>query len=147
MVAPTAPPASTIAEPTQAEGPYTQQKPIRARSAIQRLFLSLNRMASIQTQLAVLHAKLAAQRILMFAALLAIGAGIALAGLVFLYIGCFKLLCLVMADYWAFLIFAGLHGLAAMALFLAARHLLRPTAPTPHASDTSAESPAQEATL
>lgn len=150
MVAPSAPPSpSTQAEQTSA-GSFPQQAPIRSRSAMQRLIVSLTRLASIQTQLAILHTKLAAQRILMFAALMAVGAGIALAGLVFLYIGCFKLLCLAMPDYWAFLIFAGLHGLGAAVLFQWARALLRPSPPaaSPAPSDTPApELPLQEATI
>lgn len=100
--------------------------PIRARSGVSRLVLSLTRLASIQTRLVLAQVKLTAQRLTLALAGFTIAAVFGILGIIFLYIGVFKVLTRYVLDApWVWLIYGGIHAVLAVALAAWAMHTLR----------------------
>lgn len=121
MVAPTTETSRT----TTADGAaHEAHPPIRNRSTVQRLALSLTRLASIQTRIVMTRAKITALRIAIMAALYAAGAMLGLLSIVFLYIGVFLALTYIMAPVFAFLLMGVVHlVIAGVLIWLGTRYL------------------------
>jgi len=115
--------------PTDAAAPH---RPIRARSHIQRLLVSLARLTSIKYRIAILKAKLTLRNIVLYIVFGTVALVSAMVGMIFLYIGLFQLV----ADFivwlvpgshgtkWAFLIFAFIHILIAFAVLLICKKMV-----------------------
>jgi len=137
-------------QPDPPHDDVTRPPPARRPQGAAQLLASALRLAEIQWQILLTHAKLTALHVALFAALLIASLLFAILAVIFLYIGTFKLLTDVaqMPPVWAYLLFGGTHLLLALSLaFLAVRKLSRtsslPSAPPPAQPTTT---PAEEPT-
>ena len=96
------------------------------RGGIRRLLASTARLADIQLKIWLTEAKITVSRIALYVALFGAAAVLATVGIVFLFIGLFRVLTDVLgvAPVWAFLIFAGFLFVLAAVLVMFARGIL-----------------------
>lgn len=105
------------------------KRPERARGGAARVVASVMRVASLQTKIWLTQAKIATMRMVLFVALYAAAGVVGVLGIIFLYLGLFRVLTDVagLAPVWAYLIFAGVHiALAAVLAVVGQKILSRP---------------------
>lgn len=114
-------------------GPPEPQAMGRQRSGVRRMVSSLTRLASLQSQIILLQAKLVAQRVMTAAGLWAGAIAAGILAIVFLDIGVFEVLTdqelVGIRPAWAFLIFAAVHLLLAAGLIVGAKSILHKKLP------------------
>jgi len=133
--------------------PMTGTAPIRSRSNAQRLIRTVGRLIGIQARLLLLRTQLTARRVLLYAGLMAGALGCVLVGAIFLLIGLFKVLTVVLtymvgpnwAPALAFLIFAVVLLGIALVLVLLARNVF--AAPKSGQTAASSELPSQSSEM
>ncbi|MCL2640536.1 MAG: phage holin family protein [Phycisphaerales bacterium] len=104
-----------------------QAEETKERGGWRRMIASSSRLVDVHYRITVLRAKMAVVRVGVFVGLAVGAVGLGLLGIVFLYVGVFRLLTDVagLPVWGAFLIYAGGHVVTALAMLIGGMRMMR----------------------